>query len=250
MAKIPIALQVYSVRDDAARDLSHVLKEVARMGYDGVEFAGYYGHSASDIKKQLDDLGLKVCGAHTGIDQLLGDALPATIEFNQILGNPNLIVPWLGGEYSSSKEGWLKAAHTLNDLSDKLKPHGMRTGYHNHTMEFHPLDGELPWDIFFGNTRPEVIMQFDTGNALHAGAEAGPFLRKYPGRATTVHLKEFDPENEKVLIGEGKVDWNEIFSLCESVGGTEWYIVEQEAYPTTPLEGVEKCLQYLRSIGK
>ena len=87
MSKIPIALQIYSVRKEAEQDLAGVLAAVAKMGYEGVEFAGYYGHSAQDIRKMLDDNGLKCCGGHLGIDTLLGDALPATIEFQQTLGN-------------------------------------------------------------------------------------------------------------------------------------------------------------------
>ncbi|HZT40649.1 MAG TPA: sugar phosphate isomerase/epimerase [Chthonomonadaceae bacterium] len=251
MAKIPIGLQLYSVREDAKRDLPGVLAAVSKMGYEGVEFAGYYGHSAEDIRRMLDDNGLKCCGTHTGLDTLLGDKLPATIEFNQTIGNRFLIVPWLGEELRDTKEALLATAQRMNDISDQVQPHGMRTGYHNHTFEFHPMaGGELPWDIFFGNTRPEVVMQFDTGNAMHAGAEAPPFLRRYPGRATTVHLKEYSSTNDKALIGEGEVDWKTIFDLCENVGGTEWYIVEQESYAYPPLECVDRCLQALRAMGK
>ena len=251
MAKLPIGLQLYSVREDAKRDLPGVLAAVSKMGYDGVEFAGYYGHSAGDIRRMLDDNGLKCCGTHTGLDTLLGDQLPATIEFNQTIGNRFLIVPWLPEERHNTKEALLATAHLMNEISDKAQPHGMRTGYHNHTFEFHPMpDGELPWDIFFGNTGPEVVMQFDTGNAMHAHAEAPPFLRRYPGRATTVHLKEYSSTNDQALIGEGEVDWKTIFDLCENIGGTEWYIVEQESYAYPPLECVDRCLQNLRAMGK
>lgn len=250
MTKIPIGLQLYSVREDAAKDLPGVLKAVAGMGYEGVEFAGYYGHSAADVRKMLDDNGLKCCGGHLGLDTLLGDALPATIEYQRTLGNIYLIVPGFAGNRTNSKAAWLETAGIMNGIADRLKPHGMWTGYHNHHTEFHPMEGELPWDIFFGNTKPEVIMQFDTGNALVGGAEAGPFLRRYPGRATTVHLKEHSAANDKALIGEGDVKWSEIFELCETVGATKWYIVEQESYAYPPLECADRCLQKLREMGK
>jgi Sugar phosphate isomerases/epimerases len=252
MAKIPIALQLYSVRDDAAKDLAGVLAAVAKMGYEGVEFAGYYGHSAEDIRKMLDDNGLKMCGAHVGIDTLLGDELEKSVEFHKTLGCENLIVPGLSEKWRSSTEAWRETARTMNEIAERLAPHGMKTGYHNHAIEFKPLEegGELPWDTFFGNTRPEVIMQFDTGNALHAGAEALPFIQRYPGRALTVHLKEHADGNSKALIGEGDVPWQDIFSACESVGGTQWYIVEQESYAYAPLECVERCLKNLREMGK
>lgn len=247
MGTIPIGLQLYSIREDAAKDLPGVLAAVAKMGYAGVEFAGYYGHSAEDIRALLDANGLKCCGSHIGIQNLLGDALPATAEFNQVIGNPYLIVPGLPGEYTSSKEAWLRTAGLMNEISERLKPLGLRTGYHNHHTEFSPLDGELPWDTFFGNTVPEVIMQFDVGNALHGGGEAAPFLRAYPGRATTIHVKEYPYEK---IVGEGDVDWNEIFGLCETIGGTAWYIVEQEGSDYSPLETVDRCLQNLRKMGK
>jgi len=250
MAKIPIALQLYSVREDAAKDLAGVLKRVAEMGYDGVEFAGYYGHSASDVRRMLDDNGLKCCGGHLGLDTLLGDTLHETIEYQRTLGNIYLIVPGFPGHRTSSKAAWLETAEIMNGIAERLKPHGMQTGYHNHHTEFKPMDGELPWDIFFGNTTPDVIMQFDTGNALVGGAEAGPFLRRYPGRAITVHLKEHSATNDKALIGDGDVPWPEIFNLCETIGGTKWYIVEQESYAYPPLECAARCLQKLREMGK
>jgi len=250
MARIPIALQLYSVRHDCEKDLPRVIKAVADMGYEGVEFAGYYGYSAQELRKLLDDHGLKVAGTHISLDSLLGDELKRTIEFNQILGNQFLIVPWMPESRRPNRRGWLECAQLFNELAEAVKPYGMWVGYHNHHIEFQPLDGELPWDTFFGNTRQEVVMQFDTGNAMHGGAEAVPFLKKYPGRALTVHLKEYSATNDKALIGEGDVPWAEIFELCETVGGTQWYIVEQESYAYEPLECVKRCLENLKAMGK
>lgn len=251
MAKIPIGLQLYSIREDCKKDLPGVLKAVAKMGYDGVEFAGYYNYSAKDLRKMLDDLGLKCCGTHTGLNTVAGDELNKTIDFNKELGNAYLIVPWIAEEKRNSKQAWLDTAKQFNEIADKLKPHGMLTGYHNHHVEFTPIDGgQTGWDLFFSSTRPEVVMQLDTGNALHGGAESPPILRKFPGRAVTVHLKEFAKNNDKVLVGEGDVDWKAVFDACESVGGTKWYIVEQESYAHPPMECVDKCLQNLRKMGK
>jgi sugar phosphate isomerase/epimerase len=250
MSPIPIALQLYSVRDEAARDLDGVLRAVAAMGYTGVEFAGYYGHDARRIRAMLDQYGLQVAGAHVGLDTLLGDELERSVEFHQILGNRYLIVPGLAEARRNSRAAWLQTASLMNDIAERLAPHGMQTGYHNHAVEFVPLDGELPWDTFFGATRQDVIMQFDVGNALHGGGQAAPYLRRYPGRAITVHVKEYAADNDRALIGEGDVDWAEIFGLCETIGNTAWYIVEQESYAYPPLECVDRCLQNLRAMGK
>lgn len=250
MGRIPIGVQLYSVRADCARDLPGTLEQVAKMGYEGVEFAGYHGYSAQELRRMLDDLGLKCCGTHIPLETLMGDALKETVEFNLTLGNPYLIVPGLREERRNSKAAWLETARLFNEIAEQVKPYGLRVGYHNHHIEFQPMEGELPWDIFFSNTSPEVIMQFDVGNAMHGGAQAAPFLRKYPGRAVTIHVKEYSATNDKALIGEGDVNWEEIFELCETIGGTEWYIVEQESYAYPPLECIARCLENLRRMGK
>lgn len=250
MARIPLALQLYSVRKDCENDLPGTLEAVAKMGYEGVEFAGYYGRDAATLRALLDDLGLKVAGSHIGLDTLLGDRLEETVEFNRVLGNRFLIVPGLAESRRSSRAAWQETARLMNEIAARVKPHGMKTGYHNHHIEFQPMDGELPWDTFFGNTDKDVVMQFDTGNALHGGADTPPFLQRYPGRALTVHLKEYSKTNDKALIGEGDVPWNTVFDLCETIGGTEWYIVEQESYAFPPLECVDRCLQNLKAMGK
>jgi sugar phosphate isomerase/epimerase len=218
------------------------------MGYAAVEFAGYYEHEAKDLRRMLDALGLTCCGTHIALDTLLGDELPKTIEFNRVLGNEFLIVPGLAPERRNSRAAWAETARAFNDIARKVKPHGMRVGYHNHSIEFKPLDGELPWDTFFGNASPEVVMQFDTGNALHGGAQTAPFIKRYPGRALTVHLKEYSATNNRALIGEGDTNWAEIFQLCETIGGTQWYIVEQESYAYPPLKCVELCLKNLKKM--
>jgi sugar phosphate isomerase/epimerase len=250
MSSIPIGLQLYSIREDCARDLPGTLKAVAGMGYAGVEFAGYYGHSAQDIRKWLDDLGLKCCGTHTSLATLLGDELPRTIEFNQTLGNKYLIVPSLPEERRNSNLAWTDTASVFNQIAEELKPHGMLTGYHNHHIEFQPITGGLPFDLFFTNAKPEVVMQIDIGNAIHGGGDPIACLRHYPGRAITVHLKEYAAGYDQALIGEGEVNWQEVFDICETTGGTVWYIVEQESYAYPPLECVRRCLENLRKMGK
>ena len=251
MGRIPVALQLWSVREDCARDLEGTLGEVAEMGYDGVEFAGYHGWSAGRLRDLLSELGLEVAGSHVGIGTLIGDELEGSIEFNRELGNRFLIVPALPEVMMGTKKLWLEAASILNGIAGRLGPEGMRTGYHNHMVEFQRIDGEMPWDLVMGSTVDDVVMQFDTGNAMLGGVSAeeiSGFMRRYPGRAKTVHLKEFSSANEEALVGEGEVPWREFFGLCESVGETEWYIVEQEAYPVSPIESARRCLENLGGL--
>jgi len=248
--KIPIGLQLYSVRKDCEKDFPKTVEAVAKMGYVGVEFAGYYNRTAEEVRKVLDDNGLKCCGTHAQFDTLIGDALQKTVEFNMTIGNLYLICPWIPEEKRKTKQDWLDLAKLFNEISEKVKPHGMQVGYHNHNFEFTPVDGEKPWDIFFGATSPEVIMQVDTGNGLGAGQDMIPFLREYPGRAVTIHLKEFSAKNPNAVIGEGDIDWKEVFAICESTGGTKWYIVEDEKETMPALECVKKNLENLRKMGK
>ena len=243
-----VGLQLYSVRKECERDLPMVIEAVAKMGYKGVEFAGYYNRSAKQLRKMLDDNGIVCCGTHTGIDTLLGEKLEATIEFNKIIGNKHLIVPGLPGKYCESHQAWLNTAKLFNELAEKVKPHGMLVGYHNHSTEFKAMDGELPWDTFYGNTKKEVIMQLDVGNAILGGVDPLPYIYKYPDRAITVHVKEFSKTNPDAFVGEGDVNWKAFFALCRAVGSTKWFIVEYERAGNPPLESVQKCLENLRKL--
>jgi sugar phosphate isomerase/epimerase len=248
---IPIGLQLYSVRKECEKDdgknFPAVVEAVAKMGYRGVEFAGYYGWQAADIRKVLDDHGLVCCGAHVGIDTLLGDELPRSVELHRTLGNRFLIVPGLGEQYRNSAAAWADTAKLFNEIAARLAPHGMLTGYHNHHIEFQPMEGQLPWDVFFGGTRPEVVMQLDLGNAMHGGGDPVAMFRKYPGRSITIHMKEHGGAATAV-VGEGEVDWKQVMTLAAEIGGTEWFIVEHERDPATALADVDRCLQNLRAI--
>lgn len=249
---IPIALQLYSVRDDCANDLLGTIRQVAEMGYQGVEFAGYHGHRAEDIRMILDDVGLKCAGTHAGHATLQDDQLAETIEFHQILGCENLVVPWLPEETRNTPEAVQATAEKLNEISAKLKPHGMRTGFHVHSGDMKPLsNGKCAWDLLGEYTTADFIMQYDTANGMAGGADPVQPILDWPGRGITTHLKEWSGEHGAKVIGEGQVPWAQVFEACESVAGTQWYIVEHESYEgMTPLEAVEACLRNLRGMGK
>jgi len=249
---IPIAVQLYSVRDDCAQDLAKTLAQVARMGYEGVEFAGYHGHSAAAVRKCLDDHGLRCAGAHTPFDALQDDKIEETIEFHRIVGCDNLVVPWLPPETRATLDACKQTADKLNAISAKLTPHGMRTGFHAHAGDMAPIDGsKSAWDLLGEFTVAGFIMQYDTANGMAGGADPVQPILDWPKRGRTVHLKEWSGENGAKIIGEGMVPWVDVFDACETVAGTEWYIVEHEKYDNmTPLEAVEVCLHNLRAMGK
>jgi len=225
--------------------LPGMLAAVAKIGYKGVEFAGYYDRSAKDLRKILDDNGLIACGTHTPYDSVLPDKLAQTIEFNRTIGNKFLIVPWMEG---GSKADWLAKAKMFNDVADKLRPEGMSVGYHAHAHDFHKFDGETAWDIFFGNTKAEVIMQLDTSNCVEGGADPVAVLKKYPGRVRSIHIKA-NGGGPEAVIGEDKVNWKEVFAFCEGEGGTQWYVVEHES-SKNPLDAVRRSFEALKAMGK
>jgi len=250
-ADIPVGLQLFSIRHtcmaNEGRDFPGVLAEVARMGYQGVEFAGYYPAGASDIRKMLDDVGLICCGAHVMIGKLLGDELEETVEFHRELGNRYLIVPVLQKEYSESLDGWRRAADLLNEIAERLAAREMFTGYHNHWNEFKPIDGQAPMELLAERTDKRVILQFDVGNMLVGGGDPAALIERYPGRCRTIHLKEHGGAKDAV-IGEGEVDWQKMLPLAAGVGAAEWFIIEHERDPDRAMADVEKCLQNVRRL--
>ncbi len=245
--KIPIGLQLYSVRHQCEKDLPGVLKAVAEMGYEGVEFAGYYGRSAVEMRHLLDEHGLKCCGTHLRLEHLQGDQLKETVEFNQTLGNPYLIVAWMPPAYTKSLDTVKEMADKYNQIAQQLKPLDMYVGYHAHGFDFEKIGDETAWDLLFENTVDEVIMQLDIGNCLGGGGDPYASLKRFPGRSVTVHLKEHGGPPEAV-VGEGDVDWERVFEICQTVGGTKWYIVEHERPAGDPIENVRRCLMNLKKM--
>ncbi len=250
--RIPIGLEMYSVRQDFARDPLGTLKAVAAMGYEGVEFAGAPPVGGALLRAMLDEVGLVCCGWHTGFNMVQDDTLAATITLNKAVGNRRVIIPGFPHKMDT-RANWAAMAGFFNALADTLGAHDLLTGYHNHTTEFQPLDGEEPWDTFFSHTDRRVITQLDTGNAMHGGADPVALLHKYPGRAGSVHLKPYTPgaaDPFKAPIGEDASDWAGIFHACETLGATDWYVVEYESDAYAPLDAVDKCLQGLKAMGK
>ncbi len=246
--KIPVAVQLYSVRDACTKDLPGTLEAIGKIGFKAVEFAGYYGRKAAELRKMLDDNGLKCCGTHTGLDTLLGDKLPATVEFNKTIGNKFLIVPWLPEDKFATDDACKKTAAQFNELVDKVKGEGMRIGYHAHAGDFKKTGEQTHWDTFFANAGQNVVMQLDVGNCLDGGGDPYAILKKFPGRCASIHIKPHGGKKGAVL-GEDEVRWTEIFQLCESVGGTEWYIVEYEEDPKQT-DSIKRCFENLKKMGK
>jgi sugar phosphate isomerase/epimerase len=241
--KLPLALQLYSVRADCARDFDGTLAEVAKLGFDGVEFAGYHTYSGKpkELRQRLDDLGLKAAATHIGTGSLRGDALPKTIEFHQILGCKFLISP--GDRDFNHPERSQALAETFNQAAAVLKPVGLACGYHNHTSEFQKANGLTWFDLFAQRTSQDVVLQQDVGWTVAAGHDPIALMKKYRGRMKSTHFKpavvgDDQAKGKKPLIGQDSIDWPAVIAACIQYGGTEWITLEQESYPDgkTPME--------------
>lgn len=246
--RVPVAVELYSIRQDCQKDLPGTLAAVSKMGYDGVEFAGYYERSAKELRKMLDDLNLKAFSTHISVKTLLGDQLEKTVEFNQILGNSRLTVASLPA--AKTLQPWYDVAKQFNEIAQKLKRSKMRVGFHNHAGELDLVEGKRPWDVFLDSTSKDVTMQMHMQHFPAKGLDSIEYLKRYRGRARTMHLNDYAPDRRKVLLGEGAIEWKKIFDAAEKFGGIECYIVEQESYPEplTPLQCVDRCLQNFRKL--
>jgi sugar phosphate isomerase/epimerase len=245
---LQVGVQLYSVRADCAKDLPGVLVAVAQMGYTGVEFAGYHGRTAAELRKLLDQNKLQCYGTHVDINALQGDNLEKTAAFCKELGCKFIVVPWLPEQRRNSRAAILETARFFDDTAKRLAKDGLLLGWHNENYEFKPVEGETIWQTFWANSGKTVAMQFDIGNALSAGEQAAPYLLKYPKRVVSVHLKDYSATNPNALLGEGDEHWNEVIPILKEKTAPRWFIIEQESHGDPPLVCIEKCLRNFENL--
>ena len=248
-----ISVQLYSVRDDCAKDFDSALAQIAKMGFAGVEFAGYHNYAgkATELRRKLDELKLVAAGTHIGTGSFRGDELKKTIEFHHTLGCKFLMVP--GDRDFTDPEKSKALAETFNQTAEALKPHGMFCGYHNHMGEFKKDGDKTYWDLFAERTSQDVVLQQDCGWSAAAGNNPAELVRRYPGRTKITHFKPTvvkDEPGKKAILGQDSVDWVAVLAACREVGGTEWVTVEQETYPDgkSPMECTALSLAGLKKI--
>jgi sugar phosphate isomerase/epimerase len=246
--RVPIGMQLYSVRHELARDLPGTLDRLAGMGFEGVEFADYFGRPAAELRGMLDQRGLQCCGTHVYMHDLEGERFAETVDFARTLGAPYLIVRWIPDERRDGRASFLQTAQWFNDVAARLEPYRIRVGYHSHDYIFRPLDGETFWDTLARNTRDDVVLQLDTGPATMMGKDVAELLRRHPGRSATMHMKAYSTAQPAAYLGADEIDWARVVEAAETVGGIEWYILEYEIEGVPPLEALEASLAYFRQL--
>jgi sugar phosphate isomerase/epimerase len=250
---IPVGLELYSVRNALKDDLTGTVRTVAQMGYQCMEFYAPYFEwtdaQTKDMKKLLDDLGVRCYSTHNSSSYFTAENLKRARDMNLTLGSKYVVMS--SSQPKPGLDGWKEVADTLNSAADQLASSGLKAGYHNHQLEFTPVEGKRPIEILAKNTKPSVMLQLDVGTCLEAGSDPAAWIRANPGRIRSIHCKDWSPDADKgykVLFGEGAADWKSIFAAAESVGGVEYYLVEQEGSRFSEFDTAKRCLQTFRSV--
>src|SRR5215467_1193949 len=249
---IPVGLELYSVRKELQRDPQATVRAVAKMGYQGVEFyAPYFDWSEEETKqmrKLLDELEIRCFSTHNDSSFMNAENIDRARDKNLILGSKYVVMA--SSQPGPGLDGWKVVADALNFAAEKFEASGLKAGYHNHQPEFTAAGSQRPIEILAKNTKPSIMLQLDVGTCLEAGGDPVAWIRANPGRIRSLHLKDWSPDAEKkyaVLFGEGSADWKGIFAAGESVGGVEYYFVEQEGSQYSELETAERCLKAFRA---
>lgn len=250
--KIPVGLELYSVREQLAKDLFGTVKAVAKMGYEGVEFYSPYTQwkpdYAKQVRKLLDDLNIKCLSTHNGNQAFLPADAERVAELNTILGSKLMVMASAGRV--TTLDGWKQVAERLTKAGEITGKQGIRVGFHNHAVEFKPLEGKMPLVVLAENTPKSVVLQLDVGTCVETGNDPVKWIKDHPGRIVSIHCKDWAPPPGKGFdagFGEGAAPWKKIFAAAEKVGGVESYLIEWEG-KEKPLETVARCLANYRKM--
>lgn len=248
-----IALQLYTVRDETARDFAGTLRRVAALGYTAVEFAGYGGLSSDDLKGLLAETGLAAASTHVGLDALENSPDDA-IDYCAAIGCRYLVLPGLPPERRDPTS--LRAlAPRLDDIGRRCQARGIAFGYHNHDWELAPADGDnntgdggTLLDLLLDATDPAlVVLELDAYWASYAGVDPVALLRRRAGRVPLVHLKDMTPARTFAEVGDGTLDIAGTVAVARA-GGARWYVVENDQPAIPSLESARRSLDNLRAM--
>lgn len=248
----PLSLQLWSVKDALREDFEGTLDQIAAMGFEGVEFAGDYGPYANNpagLRQRLQNLGLAVSGVHVGLNQLQGEQGEKNLAFFKALGTELVIVPW--DERAWNADHIVDLIADLTSLNSRLAEQQLRFGFHNHQYEFGAFQQATFWDYLARHTPADMVLQLDVGWVRFAGADPFEYIRRYAGRTLSAHLKIVPQDGDGLspIIGRNQYDWAALVQALQTVGKSQWLVLEQEVYPedVKPLAAVKLSLQGLRA---
>ena len=249
-----VGLQMYSIRELMAQDVRQTLLDTAKAGYTGAEFAGYFGHTAAEIKSYLDEAGLVCCGTHTGWADLQPDTIDETMRYNEAIGNSLIVIPGVPGEMYASRDAACRMGTALNDVGALLKKNGFSLYYHNHHREFAVYDGKYALDYVYENSDPENLkIELDCYWAYMGGVDPLAYIEKYGSRCDLLHVKDAKADGlekakqgiyECTEVGSGVVGFGKILELGKKIG-VQWYTVEQESFDMPMLDSIALSAKWL-----
>jgi len=240
-----VGLQLYTLRQEMAQDFEGTLARVAELGFKEMEFAGYFNHSASEVKKILDRNGLTSPAAHIQLAAVRSD-LEKEIEFAAKLGQTNIVVPSLPGD-ERSLDDYKRHAETLNNAGEVCRRVGLKMGYHNHNYEFEQTGGQVHFDVLLNETQPELVdFELDLFWITVAGSDPLSYFTDHPGRFTMLHVKDLDTHGRMADVGRGTIDFAGIFAHAETAG-FEHYFVEHDN-PGNGLASVANSIYTIRNL--
>lgn len=243
----PISIQLYTVREAAAKDFPGTLKAIADIGYKGVEFAGLHGHDPKEIAKLVSDLGLKVSSSHTALPT--PESVGHIVETEAALGNTK-VISGFGPDAFKTVDDVKAAAAKFNTAAELVRRHGMAFGIHNHWWEFDKLDSKYVYDILLAEA-PDIFGELDVYWCAFGKADPVQVVSKYKSRLPLLHIKDGMLEEGKhvhTAVGSGKLDMPAIVGAADP-NVLEWLIVELDACETDMMEAVRKSYEYLTSSG-
>lgn len=249
--KRAMALQMYTLRDPAKKDLADTLKKVREMGWEYVQWSGMPNLPADKIRASLDTAGLKAIAAHTGVEPFEKD-FDTNLKFWKTVGVTDLAPGGMMNDCKATLKDWLNGARRLDEVGAKLHQAGLRLSYHNHSFEFEkfPDDDRRKLDILMQSTKPENLnAELDLAWAYVAGVDPAAYIRKYKGRCPLVHAKDVvKAKNGKKQqfkpLGQGELNWSEIFAAGDEAG-IEWYIYEQDSGEGSPFDFTHASYEFL-----
>ena len=234
-------IQMYSVRDITEKDLPGALRKMAEIGYKKIEFAGFFGHPAEEVRKMLDENGLVVSGIHAGLKDLVND-FEGTVRYQKIIGNTNYILP--GADFST-KERMTETIGLMNKYNKMLAEEGITLGFHNHSSEFFPVEGgPTPYEEIVGKT--DVKLEIDTYWAYHAGQDPVALMEKLKDRLPVIHIKDGFENGEGMPLGRGTAPVKDVYRKAEELGIL--MVVESETLTPSGEEEARICFDYLKKI--
>ncbi len=273
MEKRPVGYQLYSARDEAQADLPGVLRQLKAMGYDGVEFAGFYGHTAEEVAAMLREVGLTAVSSHVPFADIRRDP-EGVIADHKTIGVPYIAVPYLAGEDRPGTPGFASTIRDVRAFGEKCRAAGIQLLYHNHDFEFVPVSGMYGLDFLYDAIEADVLAtELDVCWVRYAGVEPARYIRRYAGRCPVIHLKDYvgvkeGDKNPYALIGDAESEKNQDTTSfefrpvgygCQNVeevveagiaSGAKWFIVEQDgSVGRTPLEAAKMSMDTLKKIG-